>query len=342
MAKRKKVEKTHPQSKEEGNKYDKVFQENMKELAPHLAEVLFGLKNYELVPLPQVKLQTTRQKDPDFLQIIKDERTPNGRLLHIEFEGQDTDEMDWRMQDYVGMAGFIHRMEIEQHLVFYGKEKPKNIKGFLPNTHYTFKYPIYHFRTTSFQEFLHKDKPQVVIFAILANPEGLTTGEIVDMILERLHLLEGDELAIRKFVAQLVMLSEKHNLQAETIKKIQEMMKYKEAFEYDPYYLVGEKRGEEKGMEKGIKKGIEKGMEKGMEVSHILAIRNMLSKGFDLPTIADILEVTQDYVLDIKKQLAKEPDVAAMLKKNADTAGVAQALNLKELVVEVIQKELGL
>ncbi|MEK7257745.1 MAG: hypothetical protein AAB316_23510, partial [Bacteroidota bacterium] len=188
MAKRKKVERQHPQSREEGNKYDKVFQENMRELAPHLAEMLFGLDDYQFLPLPQVRMQTTREKAPDFLQIVKDKRTPKGRLFQIEFEGKDRKSMDWDMHDYAGMAGKIYRLEIEQHLIYYGKGKPKNIKGKLEHRLYTFLYLVHPIHEISFQEFLHKDKPQVVVFAILANPEGHGTEEIVRMILERLLL----------------------------------------------------------------------------------------------------------------------------------------------------------
>ncbi len=337
-SKTKTKDKPLPASKKEGNKYDKLIKENLPVLAPVLIEVLIGLKDYRLVALPQVKLQSTVEKEPDFMQKVLDARTPEGRILQIEFEGQDEEITDWRMQEYAGLEGKIYTLEIEQHLIYYGKGKPKNIKGRIKHTHYTYRYKVHYISSVSYRRFLYSEDPEVVVFAILAKPDGTSVQEIIRLIIERLIQLKGDEIALKKFIRQLLMLSMKRKLQAETKKQINDMLDYQD-IEEDVFYQIGEERGLKQGMEKGIEKGIEKGMEKGEAIKNIIAIRNMLAKNFLLKTIAEILEVRPAFVTKIKNQLKSEPQIVALLKEGIPISAIATQLKVLPVLVEVLKKE---
>ncbi len=336
MAKRSNKLKETTTGKDEGNSYDKIFKENLRELAPGIIRSVLGYKVFRLEPLPQVKLQTTVEKEPDFFVKIYDGRSPDGRLLHIEFEGQDEKIMDWRMAEYLGIGGKVHQTEIEQHLVYLGEGRPSNFKGEIRHTNFTYVYPVHCLSEISFTEFLYADTPQEVVFAILADPDGRNSEELIRIILERLVKLTGDSIAIRKFIKQLLVLSKKRNLRDETIKTVKEMIGYNE-YEDDIAFILGLEKGEEKGLEKGMEKGIEVGQEE----KDLIAIRNMLKKAFDSTTISEILEVTVEYVLSIQEQLGKEPKIASLLKKkNAKPEKIAEQLKVNPLLVKVIQQHL--
>jgi predicted transposase/invertase (TIGR01784 family) len=337
-------QKPPPGSKEEGNSFDKIFKENLRELAPGLISAVLKYENYQLSPLPKVKLQTTVEKEPDFLMMLTGMAPPAERILHFEFEGKDESSMDWRMAEYLGICGKVYGKEIEQHLFYLGDKRPKNIRGQLKHTHFTYRYKVHCIIEINFEVFLYSNTPEEVIFAILANPQGQHPEDLIRMILERLVQMEGNSIAIRKFIKQLLMLSKKRNLRDKTIKKVIEMIGYKD-YEDDILYIQGLQLGEKKGIEQGIEKGIEQGIEKGLgigkEEKDITAIRNMLKKNFDVATIAEVLEVSAGFVEDIQKQLLKEQQIADLLKKkNADVADIAKQLQVRPMLVKVIRQHL--
>lgn len=76
MAKRTNKLKETIAGKDEGNSYDKIFKENLRELVPAIIRSVLGYKEFRLEPLPQAKLQTTMEKEPDFFAKIYDEHSP--------------------------------------------------------------------------------------------------------------------------------------------------------------------------------------------------------------------------------------------------------------------------
>lgn len=72
----------------------------------------------------------------------------------------------------------------------------------------------------------------------------------------------------------------------------------------------------QKGLQKGLQEGLQKGLQKGQlaerDRKNRQATENMLRKGFDVPVICDVLEVTPEYVENIRAKLTKpnDPDPA--------------------------------
>ena len=56
----------------------------------------------------------------------------------------------------------------------------------------------------------------------------------------------------------------------------------------------GIKKGMEKGMEKGRKEGMEKGRQEGMQVEKLAIAKNLLSKGSDLPFVAEVTGLSEE------------------------------------------------
>ena len=80
---------------------------------------------------------------------------------------------------------------------------------------------------------------------------------------------------------------------------------------------AGLAKGQELGMELGMEKGMEKGMESGRHAEKAALIRKMMTRGFDLPAIADMLDVDEAYVkkvLDLMGEEGEKTDLEIALE----------------------------
>lgn len=77
------------------------------------------------------------------------------------------------------------------------------------------------------------------------------------------------------------------------------------------------KAGLAKGQELGMELGMEKGMESGRHAEKAALIRKMMTRGFDLPAIADMLDVDEAYVkkvLDLMGEEGEKTDLEIALE----------------------------
>ncbi len=103
----------------------------------------------------------------------------------------------------------------------------------------------------------------------------------------------------------------------------------------------GKVEGKVEGIEEGMEKGKVEGMEKGKFLLAITGICKMTQKAFAVDVIADLLSVSEAFVMDIRQQFKKEPLIVAALKKpRATVQSVAQRLKVSPLLVQVIQDAL--
>ena len=317
----------------EGNKYDKIIKENLQSLIPALLRTVMNLGGIRLENLPQVKLQTTIEREPDFLKKMYSENHPAGCILHIEFEGKDEKETDYRMLEYGAIMVRKFKLPVEQHLVYLLEGEPQNITGIIDFKTIMCRYQVHCLWTISYKTFIHSENPEEVLLSILANYNGEPPAVVIRLMLERLIQLRGNSLATKKFIRQLEILSGLRKLQVETIKIIDSM-----TIEYDITKDIRYQQGEEKGIEKGIEKGLEKGETK----KAITAIINMTAKDFDIPIIAGLLEVEQDFVVSIQEQMKKKEEILSLLKKkNAKVEKIATRLKVSPILVDVLKDDLG-
>ena len=99
---------------------------------------------------------------------------------------------------------------------------------------------------------------------------------------------------------------------------------------YDMLIAEGKKRAEVEKIKEGIKKGI--------ETEKILSIRSAFRKRLAINTIAIILNVSTDYVKNVKQALKNEDKILQLLKDKLSIKRIAQQLKISELVVEAIKK----
>lgn len=120
---------------------------------------------------------------------------------------------------------------------------------------------------------------------------------IAEMTEEEAYAVANSEI-LRKFVSECRIEKLNTMEKKDYEKSILEYEDVREAIECERRDSLAE--GEMAGMAKGIEKGIEKGQTKrNMEI-----VTNMLSKGFDIETIADITNLSMTEIYAIKQQTA--------------------------------------
>ncbi len=90
-------------SKIEANKFDKIFKENLDDLLPVILRRILGLKVDNLEYLPISKVQTTIEREPDFLCKVFNEKYRQGAVIHIEFESSWRSEIPYQMHEKHGI-----------------------------------------------------------------------------------------------------------------------------------------------------------------------------------------------------------------------------------------------
>ncbi|HMQ46277.1 MAG TPA: hypothetical protein PKA00_01415 [Saprospiraceae bacterium] len=96
----------------------------------------------------------------------------------------------------------------------------------------------------------------------------------------------------------------------------------------------------EQGLEQGHEQGLEQGLEQGELKKAITGIRNMTKLNFEAAVMASILNVPEEFVLEIKQQLLQEPQIVARLQaSHSNTQQIAQELEVHPLLVAVIKGE---
>ncbi|GIV32385.1 MAG: hypothetical protein KatS3mg030_687 [Saprospiraceae bacterium] len=319
-----------------GNIYDRIFKENLGAMLPVLLEKILGLKDYRLENLPQIRQQSTTEREPDFLRLIYDEVSPGGRILHGEFQLKDEADLDYRMLEYAVLLMRNYRMEVEQHVFFFSKKPPKRIKARIENRFIQFSYHLHYIGDISYRHFLDTNVPEAVIMSILANHQGLPAQKLIAMIIAKLFQLEGDTLATRKHLRQLHQFSYLCNLHEETYKMTADMYTkdFIEKIKDDPFY----REGLEEGIQKGLEEGLERGLQKGQEKQAVITICHLLSKGFDEQSVVEITFSPLELVKEVRAQLEKKPCIEAALREGQhDDETIAESLSVHQGVVAYVR-----
>ncbi len=350
MAKQKRKQKYPNPDKAEANKFDKIAKENFEAMIPTLFRIVFRMKVHRMENPPKIRIQTTREVEPDWMKIIFNDEYPEGCLFVLEFDTGDGKWTDARALNYTSVAHLEYRLPVDFRLVYFSQGKPKNISGKVAFCKLNFEYPVYCFEDYGYEPFINSEAPEDVIAAILANFEGKSPEEIIGIIMRRLVELKGNTKELWKFIHQLKILSMLRNLQPIIEQNIEKMITIPEDWirqmkEDKLFWIIQNEidkdKAVEKGMEKGVEKGIKKGIEKGKEEEKYIASRNMLKLNFTHETIAGILDVATAYVAKVQLQMQKEPEIIAALKKvNPNLAAIAKRLKVSPMLIAAVKKDL--
>ncbi len=105
------------------NDYDKILKENIASLFLPLSEKYLGIRIRKSEELKD-KLQTTIEKEPDFIRIVETD-TEEKFILHLEFLSADEEGMIYRMQEYYGILRKKYGLSVRQFVIYLGRKPSK-------------------------------------------------------------------------------------------------------------------------------------------------------------------------------------------------------------------------
>lgn len=258
--------------------YDKIFKENIEQIALPLAEKLLGIRPEKLVEIT-VDLQQTIERKPDFIKKVVHKDSTKDYILHIEFQVVDEPKMLHRMLEYYALVFRKHQMKLKQIVFYIGEGKAKMLTK-INHDDLNFEFSLVNVQEIAYTDFLSSDKPEEVILAILANFQNKKPEIVISSILQRIVKLTKPNLDQLKYVKQLEILSLLRDLQEETSKQSKNMA------------LVF-------NIEKDIR------FQQGKQEQAILSIKNLLKLNISHQDIADSLQVPLEFVEKVVKSMKK-------------------------------------
>ncbi len=279
--------------KTENKAYDKILKENVGEFFMSLSKKYLGLDIVKSEELKD-KLQTTLEKEADFLRTIQ---TASGEqfILHLEFQTANEKDMIYRMQEYFAILQKKSKLPIKQFVIYLGQE-PLTMRSKLSAEEIFTGFEVKNLAKLDYQTVLDSDIPEEIMLALLCDFQKEEAKAVLGKIIERLQELSKDQITLQKYIRQILLLSRLRNLTALTTQKLKDM-----ALVYDIEKDALYKEGEEVGLKKGEEVGLKKGEIKGALRKTIQGVKKALEKKrFTLEEIADVFDVTEDFVLKVQ------------------------------------------
>jgi hypothetical protein len=271
--------------KTENKAYDKILKENVGEFFLSLSKKYLGLDIVKSEELKD-KLQTTLEKEADFLRIIQ---TVSGEkfILHLEFQTANEKDMIYRMQEYFAILQKKFQLPVKQFVIYLGQGQV-TMRTSLPKEEIFTGFELKNLSQLDYQTVLYSDIPEEIILAILCDFKEEEVQVVLHKIITRLQALSKDDITLQKYIRQILLLSRLRNLTTLTTKQLKDMAIVYD-IEKDPLYkegvLKGELRGEQKGELRKTIQGVKKALDQNLSISQITII----------------FDVREDFVLKVQK-----------------------------------------
>ena len=224
-----------------------------------ISKILFGGKVVEWLNVEQPDVRNPRGDTVA--------RCTDGVARHVELQSKNDPEMSFRILDYY--VGFRRTMreEVEQWVVYGGREPLRMDPFFLsPSTlHY---YKIMNLREMDGAPLLESDDWVDNEFALLAKADP---EEVIRVVEARLRQLQGQEQA--EAVCSFVLLSGILGMEEEIGRRLKTSM-----FDVMENKVLGP--AIRQGIEQGIKQGMERGMQQGMQQGMAEILKGLLAQHF--------------------------------------------------------------
>jgi predicted transposase YdaD len=289
-------------SKTESKAYDKILKENVGKFFLSLSQKYLGIAIQKSEELKD-KLQTTLEKEADFLRII---HTPTGEkfVLHLEFQTADEKDMLYRMQEYFAILQKKYKLPIKQFVIYLGETEPQ-MRTELRDEEIFRGFELKNLHQFDYETMLNSDIPKEIMLAILCDFKQEEAEEVLGKIITRLKTLSRNQINLQKYIRQFMVLARLRNLSALTSKQLKDMALVYD-IEQDALYKEGKQQGEQLGLQKGEQLGLQKGEQLGLQKGElrktIKGIQKALAqKVLTLEQIADLFEVSVDFVVKVQK-----------------------------------------
>jgi predicted transposase YdaD len=222
-------------------KYDTTLKELLQTGLPGLWRAL-GL--HPPTELLTVELPSVQLRKPDFLA-----RFDNGAIIHLELQGQNDGQMEWRELEYYQLVFRLFRQPPIQIVLYFGTE-PMTMKNHIVFESLQFRYRLIDLRAISTEYLYASEAPGDSVLAILA--EAGAEPEGVKRIVQELGKLPAHEQ--RDWFEKLMILAGVRGVEQTVREEVQKMgisLDIRDNLFFKEAYAAGIEDGMEKGMEKG-------------------------------------------------------------------------------------------
>lgn len=287
----------HSRPKQEGNAFDKILKENIVQIIPALLAHVTEIEPFSIVKRLTEKLQTTTEREVDFLAKVKGQ---SGRefLLHVEFEVISRADIHYRMNEYHGIILRKYKLPIEHVVVYLGATPYTRRQSLFPDQVFQ-GYKLLNLKTLPFWELIQSETPEEVLLAILADFDTIPQNEAVRIVVQKLRNMTKDDTSRKKYLNQLSVLSGLRKLDSVLSTEIQKMPLTIDISE-NVFFKEAIAQGLEQGLKQGLKQGLEEGLEKGLEeglsekrASEALIAKKLMQKGFSHAEIAEVMSISE-------------------------------------------------
>mgnify|MGYP001791448830 CR=1 FL=1 len=261
-------------------KVDKIIKENIEAVFTPLLEKLLDLSIKSSTEIKD-KLQSTIEREPDFLKRIVD-KDDREFILHLEFQSQDNHEMVYRMAEYRAILQRKYRIPVRQIVLFLGPNPPTMRQTLYKEEQIT-GFELRNIRDLSTADTLNSVIPEEIILAVLTDYPTANAEQVIDKIIEKLQQLANNETQLHRLIEHLLILSSLRNLEMITKEKTDQM-----PITYDIT---------KDGLYKEAK------LEGAKATKDRMIIRALKLGSYTVEQIAELAEVEIDYVLKLQKSI---------------------------------------
>ncbi len=255
------------------HQYDKIFRENMEAVLPLFIHHILNIGVTDCQILPDA-LHHTKERNADVLRKITD-TDGQSFILHIEYQTSNDPMMAFRMAEYCIMTLRKYKLPVQQHVIFLGKGK-NSMPVAIREHNLEFHYNMLSIKDVDYRIFLHAQKPEEKILAILGNFGTTSPEQVAQQICNELDHCVPNVLDAGRYFRQLRIMAQLRNFNLNFLSNMESIASFFSE-EKDVFYIKGEK--------------------KGMEKSKEIFVRNLLHHtDFSPEKIATLADVTVDFV----------------------------------------------
>jgi hypothetical protein len=265
--------------------YDKIFKESFQALSQTLLSTLIGIDASSLETV-STTLPRTIERRADFVAIGINPNTGKREIFHIEFQSQVHLKMRKRGLLYYGLLYDKHELPVNQYVIYLGANQ-WTAETVLNHASLSYEYHVISIKEMDYDTFIASEKPEEIVFAILANFRGEDKAKVIEKIILALENKTKNQKKLQKYIQQLEILSNLRNLQPEIIKQISTM---------SILFDIKQDLRFQQGIEQGISLQAE-------EDKRIFATSLIENTDFDDAKIAILVGVTAQFVTSLRKTL---------------------------------------
>jgi predicted transposase YdaD len=271
--------------------------------------------------LREITPETSKKGGNRYVDLLARCYLKNGReewiLVHIEIQGKNQQKFAERMFEYWYRIYDRYKVNVASLAVFTGSKKealPSQFSKSYLRTHVAFEFPVYHIFDHTEEELLAMENPFSIV--IVAAQKASMRGKVPEQELSGQRLILAKELInkgiydhekIIKFLTFLknYIFIENKEINIQFDKQIEIITGKKDPMGIiETVKMLAEEEARKKGLKEGRKEGRKEGQEFGQEEKARKVVKNLLLMDkFSDKEIAQIAEVTEEFVLKVKAEL---------------------------------------